>query len=101
MKAISLCIKLSSIIVFGIQRVSTSSNQLETNDKKQLQAWDMMLAFGELYKAKGWVLHYDQSHNSTTSWKRLYQTMLKESKNVGGILQLMTFLMKLPMLHGG
>ena len=84
MITISLCIAISGILGFGIQLVSTSLNKPNLDGNKQLQIWNMMFAFGELYKTKRLILHYDEYHNSTASWKRSYQKIIKESKHFGG-----------------
>ena len=84
MKTISLFIQIIGILGFRIQLVSAFLSLLDSDVEKQLQVWNMMLDFGELYKANGWILHYDQSHNSTTPWKLFYKTIIKESKNVEG-----------------
>ena len=83
MNIIFLSMIFSPFFGFGFQTAPTSSYQRYLDGKKEQQIWNMGLAFGELYGSNEWILHYDTTHNSKTSWQRSYRNVIKQTKDVG------------------
>ena len=79
MKFIYLFLEIC-ILIRLVMENRVSASQSKFNPKKQLQIWNMTLAFGKQYNTKGWILHYGERDNPT--WKYSYHKIIKQCRNI-------------------